>query len=252
MGRVLGASLLALMLAGSAFAQQPSGAMGGLQLQRDQPVKIESDTLEVRDKQRQATFSGSVKMIQGDTTITCRTLVVFYEDNAAAPQKNAPQKKAPAAAQAGGVAGGQQIKRVEATGDVTVVQKDQTAKGDKALFDVKSNHVTLTGNVVITQGKNVLRGERMVVDLTTGVARVESGSSKGGQPQRVEGLFNASAPQGLPGAKPAPAPAPQKAAPGAPTRINAAPNSSKKTSSSKVLQDQRGAAKLARVTLDIR
>ena len=69
--------------------------------------------------------------------------------------------------------GEQKIKRLEAHGDVVVTQKDQTATGDIGVFDMKTNTVTLTGNVVVTQGQNVLRGEQLVVDLTTGVSRVE-------------------------------------------------------------------------------
>src|SRR3954463_2027965 len=68
---------------------QPGGAMQGLQLNRDQPVKIESDSLEVRDKSQQATFSGKVKLTQGDTILQCQALVIFYEDGSAAP---APKK----------------------------------------------------------------------------------------------------------------------------------------------------------------
>jgi lipopolysaccharide export system protein LptA len=56
---------------------------------------------------------------------------------------------------------------------VIVTQKDQTATGEKALFDMKSNTVTLQGNVVVSQGQNIMRGDRMVVDLTTGVSRVD-------------------------------------------------------------------------------
>ena len=85
-----------------------------------------------------------------------------------------------------GPGGQQQIRRLEARGGVVVTQKDQTATGEAGIFDMKTNTVTLTGNVVMTQGQNVLRGERLVVDLTTGVSRVESG--KGGQ-GRVQGLF---------------------------------------------------------------
>jgi lipopolysaccharide export system protein LptA len=51
---------------------------------------------------------------------------------------------------------------------------------------MKTNTVTLTGNVVMTQGQNVLRGDRLVVDLTSGVSRVESGKNGTG---RVQGLF---------------------------------------------------------------
>ena len=214
---------LALNVAASAQpAQQPSGAMQGIQLNREQPVKIESNTLEVRDKSRQATFMGNVKLTQGETVLQCQTLVIFYEGPATPA---APKKGAPAVAQKGGVgAGGQQIKRAEAKGDVRVTQKDQTAKGDNGVFDVKANTVTLIGNVVVTQGTNVLRGNRMVVNLDTGVARVESDKTG-----RVEGLFNPSAAQAPPASPPAPAkdakPAPAaqpaaKSAPGAPTRIN--------------------------------
>ena len=205
---------------------QPGGTMQGLQLNRDQPVKIESDSLEVRDKSQQATFIGKVKLTQGDTILQCARLVIFYEDGSAAP---AQKKGAPQPAQKGGGGlggGGQQIKRAEAKGDVLVTQKDQTAKGDNGVFDVRANTITLTGNVVVTQGANVLRGDRMVVDLTTSVARVESGQSKTGERQRVEGLFTPSTtpqPQQPPppqGQKPSSPPPAAKSTPSAPTRIN--------------------------------
>ena len=85
-----------------------------------------------------------------------------------------------------GPGGQQKIKRLEAHGDVVVTQKDQTATGELGIFDMKANTVTLTGNVMMTQGQNVLRGDRLIVDLTTGVSRVESGKKGQG---RVQGLF---------------------------------------------------------------
>jgi lipopolysaccharide export system protein LptA len=225
---VLAAAALALVTAGAAGAAaaqppapaQPSGAMQGFQVNRDQPVKIESNSLEVRDKSRQATFLGDVKLTQGDTTITCKTLVVFYDDTPPAASKTA-KKGTPVAQKAGPAPGGQQISRVEAKGDVMVMQKDQTAKGDNATFDVKTNTVRLIGNVVVTQGTNVLRGERMTVNLTTGITMVES--SKDNKTRRVEGMFTPSSPpkdqKGAPPAPPQHAP-PPTAKSGAPIRIN--------------------------------
>jgi lipopolysaccharide export system protein LptA len=218
--------LVAAMAAAAQPAQkdQPGGAMQGLQLNRDQPVKIESDTLEVRDKSQQATFLGKVKLTQGDTTLQCQSLVIFYETESAAPAQKKGAKATQTAQKSGALGGGQQIKRAEAKGEVTVTQKDQTAKGDLGVFDVKANTVTLTGNVVVTQGANVLRGDRMVVNLTTGVSTVESNKA-----QRVEGLFNPSTPPGQPqqaappppqNQKPAAPPPAAKSTPGAPTRIN--------------------------------
>lgn len=236
------AGLIGIVLAANTTAgaqpatkgEQPSGAMQGLQLNRDQPVKIEANSLEVRDKQRQATFIGKVKLTQGDTILHCDSLVIFYDDNSTPPPA-AQKKGAPPAATAGAgpLGGNQQIKRAEAKGNVLVTQKDQTAKGDNGVFDTKANNITLTGNVVVTQGTNVLRGTRMVVNLTTGVTNVESN-----QGQRVEGLFNPSAapaPTAAAAPAPTPPPAPSKAQPapppgkqspaaksqpGAPTRIN--------------------------------
>lgn len=163
-------------------SQGPPNALQGFSQNRDQPVHIEAATLEVRDKQKQATFSGDVRVKQGDTGLRCKSLVVFYEqDGESSDQSKTLQAATP------GPGGEQRIKRLEARGAVVVTQKEQTATGDLGVFDMKTNTVTLTGNpVVMTQGQNVLRGEKLVVDLTSGVSRVES--SKGGQ-GRVQGLF---------------------------------------------------------------
>ena len=179
-------------------------ALQGFQQNRGQPVKIEASRLEVRDKDKVATFTGNVKVVQGDTTMHCKVLVVFYEKKdeaqgaqAQASSKAGSQPGAPMTAAAPGPGGSSQISRLEAKGNVVVTQKDQTATGDTGLFDMKSNTVTMTGNVLVSQGPNVLRGERLVVDLTTGVSRVDAGSSNG--PVRM--LIQQGAPQ--PNAQPA-------------------------------------------------
>ena len=68
-----------------------------------------------------------------------------------------------------------------------VTQKDQVVTGETAIFDTRANLITMAGGVVLTQCKNVLRGDRLLVDMTTGVSRVESDSGK------VQGLFDQSA-----------------------------------------------------------
>ena len=64
-------------------------AMQGFSQNRDQPIQIDAATLEMRDKKKEATFSGNVKVVQGDTTMTSKTLVVFYESTPA-PAAPAP------------------------------------------------------------------------------------------------------------------------------------------------------------------
>jgi lipopolysaccharide export system protein LptA len=203
------AFLLAVVVAGDGLAQSAvSGvpnAMQGFQQNRDQPIQIEAASLEMRDKKKEATFSGNVKVVQGDTTMTSKSLVVFYDSTpaaapAAAPAANA--KAAPMQAATPGPGGSSSIKRLEAHGNVVVTQKDQVVTGDTAVFDTKTNLITMLGGIVLTQGKNVLRGDRLLVDMTTGVSRVESDSG------RVQGLFQSSGQggPGLPGMQPAATP----------------------------------------------
>ena len=77
-----------------------------------------------------------------------------------------------------GPGGSSSIKRLEARGNVVVTQKDQVVTGETAVFDTRTNLITMLGGVVLTQCKNVLRGDRLAVDMTTGVSRVESDSGR--------------------------------------------------------------------------
>src|SRR5262249_40504075 len=115
------------------------------------------------------------------------------EDDRDPKDKSSKKAPAPPPAAAEGGRGNQQIKRMEAKGNVIVTQKDQRAVGDRAEFDMRTNTVTMIGNVIVTRGEDVLRGQRMVVDLTTGVSRVDS---SGG---RVEGIFQSKSAPKAPG-----------------------------------------------------
>src|SRR5215213_1309712 len=212
---------LALTASGDVLAQGAmSGvpnAMQGFSQNRDQPIQIEAASLEMRDKKKEATFAGNVKVVQGDTTMTSKTLVVFYDSGPApAPATPAPAapkgaKSAPMQSATPGPGGSSSIRRLEAKGNVVVTQKDQVVTGETAVFDTRANMITMLGGIVLTQGKNVLRGDRLMVDMTTGVSRVESDSG------RVQGLFISSGGGGAPAipgmtpASPAPAPGPSPA-----------------------------------------
>jgi lipopolysaccharide export system protein LptA len=172
---------------GDAVAQAPPSAFEGFSKNRGQPVKITAAALEVHDKDKVATFSGDVVVTQGDTVMRCQLLVVFYDADtvgkeAKAAPKAAPKGTAKSAPPPAAPGQQQQIRRMEATGGVVVNQKDQTATGDRADFDMPSNTVILSGNVVVTKGQDVLRGQKMVVNMTDGVSRIEGG--------RVDALIN--------------------------------------------------------------
>jgi lipopolysaccharide export system protein LptA len=223
------ALLLAAVSLVAAHAQGggPANAMQGFSQNRDQPIQIEAASLEVRDKKKEAVFSGNVKVIQGDTTMTSKTLVVFYDQSGSSAEQPAPAPKqkgakaapgAPIQSAAPGPTGSSSIKRLEARSNVVVTQKDQVVTGELAVFDTKANQITISGGVVMTQCKNVMRGDRLTVDMTTGMSRVESDGSKGVQVLFQQGGSNegcgSSAKPGGPGAAPAPAGPPTSLFPG--------------------------------------
>jgi lipopolysaccharide export system protein LptA len=185
-------------------AAQPTSSvpnpLTGFSQNSDQPIKITATSLEVRDKDHYATFIGNVHVVQGDTTLRCKTLVVFYDQNTG---------PAPAAKAGQSSGSNQQIKKLEAKGGVVVTQKDQTATGDNGTFDMKTNTAILTGNVVVTQGDSVVQGNRLVVDMTTGISRVEGGG--------VKALFKPNSP---PPGQPGSAPGAKEPKPSAPLKIN--------------------------------
>jgi lipopolysaccharide export system protein LptA len=182
------AAIVALLAPCLAAAQGPAPAQSMLPGQNnDQPVQIEAASLEVHDKSKTATFSGNVQVVQGDTTMKCQSLVVFYGREVGIAQNEPKQTSAMP-----GPKGAQDIRRIEAHGGVTVVTKDQNASGDLGVYDLQAKTITLTGNVVVSQGQNVIHGERVVVDTITGNARVESSEGGGTVPGRVRALIQPS------------------------------------------------------------
>jgi lipopolysaccharide export system protein LptA len=149
----------------------PPNALQGFSQNRNQPVQINAQSLEVRDKSKVATYTGNVKLVQGDTTLRCKTLIVYYDANQAAGETVKSATPGPA--------GSQQIRKIEAIGSVIVTQKDQTATGEKAIYDTGDDTVRLFaspgGYVTVTQGPNIVRGPRLTVHLDTGVSHFEGG-----------------------------------------------------------------------------
>jgi lipopolysaccharide export system protein LptA len=163
----------------------PPNAFQGFSRDRDEPVRIEANSLEIHDKDSYALFSGNVTVQQGDSVLRTRELKVYYQGSLRPKEKGEISKLPGTPAVTNDPA--QRIRRLEALGGVTVTNKDQKASGDLGVFDMPTNTATITGNVVISQGPNVMRADKLIVDLKTGYSRLEAGG-KGG-PQRVQGLF---------------------------------------------------------------
>jgi len=157
-----------LIFAASVSAQQGLGeSFTGLQINGDQPISIESNQLDVDDNKAVATFTGNVQVSQGETELRTGKLVVSYTK----AQEGASGGKTGTSALPGGSS---QIERLEASEKVYVKSADQVATAEKATFDMKSEVVVMTGNVVLSQGQNVAEGCRLTIQMQTGLARLES------------------------------------------------------------------------------
>lgn len=171
--------------------QAPGGGLAAsYTANADKPVDIESDSLEVDDKKKIATFKGNVSATQGDFNLRAKEIQVTYTDSKKNGTKKATASNAPTSPIPGGGAG--DIQQIDARGKVLMNAKDgQTATSDWAVFEVKKQVVTIGGDVVLTQGTSTIKGSKMVIDLTTGLTRLETGDDKtvGIPTGRIKAIF---------------------------------------------------------------
>lgn len=84
--------------------------------------------------------------------------------------------------------GKQRIETVTAEGNVIITTPRDVLTGSRAVYNLVSQSVELTGQVILAQGKNRLEGTRATLDLKTGVSRLfaDAGKKANG---RVRGVF---------------------------------------------------------------
>lgn len=148
MYRIFRWSVLGLVLAISpavAIAQQVG--FGGLKADPSQPVEVTADKLDVDQSNGQALFTGNVLVGQGEMRLAAPRLLVIYKED-----------------------GG--IERLEATGGVTLTSGEDAAEAERADYTIDSGVVIMRGNVLLTQGTNVLTANEMTVNLTSGTAQM--------------------------------------------------------------------------------
>ena len=194
-GTVMVAGLAFMSLEGaSALAQQTNFGVnlsGG-----KEPVELNADNLEMRDKDGIAIFTGNVSVVQGDRILRTSKLIVHY---AKAPDKegdkdqagsSANQGQAQTAASDAGGLGSTGVEKMEASGKVYIKTATQVATGDQGVFDGKSKLMVLTGKrVILADGDNVATGCKLTAHMDSGKAFLESCKSAG-QNGRVTIIMN--------------------------------------------------------------
>jgi lipopolysaccharide export system protein LptA len=142
--------------------QVSSGGGGGILpgSNSKDPVNIDAAKLDYYDKEQKLVYSGNVVAVQGESRLMAPSLVIFLMPKETATGTGTPSST------------NNQVRRMEASGPVTLSQKDQVGTGDSGLYIKADNKVYLNGNVTLTQGPNVTKGDRLVYDLSTSQAVV--------------------------------------------------------------------------------
>jgi lipopolysaccharide export system protein LptA len=158
--------VILLLLSSTAFA-----ASGLPSMNSKAPISIDADSLEVLQKDQVALFSGNVIATQADTQIRANSMKVFYGGTKSA-NSDAPK-----------------ISKIEVNGNVLIKMKAETAQGEKGVYDVANGIVTLTGDVVLTKDKNIIKGGSLLVDMNKGTSKIINEAGENGSGGRVRGLF---------------------------------------------------------------
>lgn len=156
-----GAFVAALLALQPALGQGSGSSLKGHD--SDAPVDVAADRIEVQDRADRAIFSGNVEVRQGNLRLSAARLTVAYAN-----------------------AGGIEIKRLEASGGVTLRSPDETARSRYAIYDLDRRLVTMLGAVTLDRGESTVRGGRLVIDLDSGRAVMDGGAGAEG---RVTGRF---------------------------------------------------------------
>lgn len=164
-------------LGAAAMMLAPGLAAAQLAPRSDAPIDITADELEVVNSQCLAVYRGSAEALQDTTRLRANTLRIYYKPNAGAARPG----------QSGNC--GAELDRIEAQGSVYYVTPQQRVRGDAAVYSNANNTVTMTGDVVAAQQQNVLRGERVVININTGDATVVSNAKGRNKPGRVRSVI---------------------------------------------------------------
>lgn len=144
----------------SAAAQGTRIGFGNSDHDNTLPVEVTADQLDLQRDDGKAKFTGNVIVAQGEMRLYGDVVDVRYGDN---------------------TAGGTEIEWVHALGNVTLFNGTEAAEGNDAVYTVATGVVVMTGDVLVTQGDNTMAGDRLTVNVDTGIGQMEG---------RVKVLFN--------------------------------------------------------------
>jgi lipopolysaccharide export system protein LptA len=146
----------------------PAQAQKKLNMDKSQPIQIQSDRLDAYQEKKVVIFSGNAVATQGDRTIKADRLLIYYKD-----RPGGTEKKDIKDMEAVG-----DLERLEAQGHVTITEINRIVTGDHAIFYYDLQKIVMTGNAVMREGKNIIKGGKIIVFLDEDRGIVEGSESK--------------------------------------------------------------------------
>jgi len=131
------------------------------QFARNNNAPIEATADDIVNTAGTTTLTGQVDVRQGDTRILADKMKIFG-----------------GVVGAGGSSAASDISRIEATGNFYYLTPEQEVRGNNGVYVQATDTFTITGNVILLQGENIVTGETLIYNLTTEEARVV-GTCKG-------------------------------------------------------------------------
>ncbi len=185
MGRAW-AAVVGIVLAGApAFAQ-----VAQLDTHSKAPIDITANQAEVVQSKCLAIWRGAAEALQDKARLRADTISIY---------------STPKAADANGQPACGNAERIVADGNVYYVTPDQNVRGDHAVYSAADDQIVLTGDVILVQGKDVARGDKLTLKVSTRQAILQpgaGGAAGGAKSGRVRAVYYPSTDQTPPSQKP--------------------------------------------------
>jgi lipopolysaccharide export system protein LptA len=167
-------SSAALAAALLAVAARPDSAAAQVDTKSKAPIDITANEAEVTNSKCLTIWRGAAEAVQAQSRLRADTITVYSSPKGVNPEGQ------PSCGDA---------ERIVADGHVYYVTEQQNVRGDHAVYSRAADQVVITGNVIVVQGNDVARGDKLTLNVSTRDAKMESGVAGPGKPGRVRGVF---------------------------------------------------------------
>ena len=152
----------------------PVGGRAQVDTKSKAPIDVTANEAEVIQSKCLAIWRGAAEAVQGQARLRADTITVY---------------SIPKGVDANGQASCGGADRIVADGHVYYVTPQQNARGDHAVYSQSDDQIVITGDVIVVQGNDVARGDRLTLKVSTRDAKMESNLTGPGKTGRVRGVF---------------------------------------------------------------